>query len=382
MRKIAWILCCGLMAQLLCGCSPRFLPQPRDIANVELVRTLAVDSAPKDQIKVTASSGAKRGGADGDGSQKPLILEQEASTVFAACQMMQKSGSGYVTYGHVTECVIGKEAAEAGIDRILDYIQRDYEMRLDTLIFFTREEASEVIHKASGAESAATDRLQEIEKELPLESKGWPCTVREFLTDLYDNGWAMMPVVKLEGEQDQHTLLSDGMALFQGAKVKDYFPAELGRSVCLLLNKGEMSYLDLETQENGAAGLKITVQNCKWDAQWQGDQLTDLTAKLKIQADLSEVSGELDTLDDETLREMEQTLAEKLTREVAQVLKREQSVGDFLHLKRTLMTQYPGKAGALQQEWENWRKRLTFHVETSCVIQQSYDVSQGIGTAE
>lgn len=47
----------------------------------------------------------------GSGGKEPLILEREAGTVFAACQMIQKSGSGYVSYGHVTECIIGKGAA-------------------------------------------------------------------------------------------------------------------------------------------------------------------------------------------------------------------------------------------------------------------------------
>ena len=378
MRKVAWILCCVLTANLLCGCSPRFLPQPKDISNVELVRTLAVDSAQKGRVKVTVSSGAKREDS-GSGGKEPLILEQEASTVFAACQMIQKSGSGYVTYGHVTECVIGKDAAEAGIDRILDYIQRDYEMRLDTLIFFIEETAAEVITKSASEDIAATDRLQEIGKELPLESKGWASTVREFLTDLYDNGWAMMPVVRLEKEAEQHTLVSDGMALFQETSLKGRFPPEMGRGVCLLLNRGEMSYLDLDTQEDGVAGLKLTGQNCNWSARWQGEELTDLTANIQVQADLSEVSGKLDDLDEDTMSRMEQTLAETLAGEAAHVLEQEQQVGDFLHLKRTLMTQYPMKAGLIQRNWEKWQKNLNFHVKTSCVIQQSYDVSRGVG---
>lgn len=378
MRKVAWILCCVLTANLLCGCSPRFLPQPKDISNVELVRTLAVDSAPNGRVKVTVSSGAKREDS-GSGGKEPLILEQEASTIFAACQMIQKSGSGYVTYGHVTECVIGKGAAEAGIDRILDYIQRDYEMRLDTLIFFTEETAGEIVAKSGSKDIAATDRLQEIGKELPLESEGWACTVREFLTDLYDNGWAMMPVVRLEKEEEQQTLVSDGMALFQETNLKGRFPPELGRGICLLLNQGDMSYLDLDTKGDGVAGLKLTGQKCKWSAQWQGDELTDLTANIQVQADLSEVSGKLDELNEDAMSRMEQTLAKTLTDEAIQVLEQEQQVGDFLHLKRTLMTQYPMKAGLIQQKWEQWQKSLTFHVKTSCVVQQSYDVSRGVG---
>lgn len=381
MKKAAWILCCVLTANLLCGCSPRFLPQPKDISNVELVRTLAVDSAPEERVKVTVSSGVKQE-ESGSGGKEPLILEREADTVFAACQMIQKSGSGYVSYGHVTECIIGKGAAEAGIDRILDYIQRDYEMRLDTLIFSTEGTAAEIVTKSGGKDIAATDRLQEIGKELPLESKGWACTVREFLTDLYDNGWAMMPVVRLEKEEEQHTLVSDGMALFREAKLQEKFPPELGRGICLLLNQGDMSYLDLATQEDGVAGVKLTGQNCKWNACWEGEVLTDLTAEIQVQVDLSEVSGELDELDEDTMSRMERILAKTLTGEVVQVLEQEQKLGDFLHLKRTLMAQYPMKAALIQRQWEQWRKNLTFHVTTGCVIQQSYDVSRGVGQGE
>lgn len=143
--------------------------------------------------------------------------------MFAACQIIQKSGSGHVTYGHVSECVIGREAAQSGIDRVLDYIQRDYEMRLNTMIFLTEETAAGVVNKLSEKDSAATDRLQELSRELPLESKGWSCNVGEFLTDVYDNDWAMMPVVRLKKEGEQYSLVSDGMALFQGSRLRKVF---------------------------------------------------------------------------------------------------------------------------------------------------------------
>ena len=164
--------------------------------------------------------------------------------------------------------------------------------------------------------------------------------------------------------------------------MQEKFPPELGRGICLLLNQGDMSYLDLATQEDGVAGVKLTGQNCKWNACWEGEVLTDLTAEIQVQVDLSEVSGELDELDEDTMSRIERILAKTLTGEVVQVLEQEQKLGDFLHLKRTLMAQYPMKAALIQRQWEQWRKNLTFHVTTGCVIQQSYDVSRGIGQGE
>ena len=110
--------------------------------------------------------------------------------------------------------------------------------------------------------------------------------------------------------------------------------------------------------------------------------LTDLTAEIQVQVDLSEVSGELDELDEDTMSRIERILAKTLTGEVVQVLEQEQKLGDFLHLKRTLMAQYPMKAALIQRQWEQWRKNLTLHVTTGCVIRQSYDVSRGVGQGE
>lgn len=378
MRKVACILGCLLTAQLLCGCSPRFLPRSEDISEMKLVRTLAVDNAADKDLKVTVSSGIEQLNSGSGVGGKPLILNQEADTVFSACQMIQKSGSGYVTYGHVTEFLVGKQAAEAGIDRMLDFIQRNYEMRLDTMLFLAEGEAAEVVTKSVSKEMAATDRLQELERELPLESKGWPCNAGEFLTDLYDNNWAMMPVVKLEREEKQVNLKADGMAVFGGTKLHTILDQETSWGACLLANKGKMSYLDIKTQNGGVAGLMISGQDCQWEAQWEGDQITSLTANIQIQANISEVSEDLGKIEEDKIKEieeMEQSLARVVNRAAVKALQQEQQLGDFLHLERTLAVQHPLKVRHVREHWEQWLEQLSLQVNTTCVIQQSYDVS-------
>ena len=377
MKRMGITLCAVLAAGVLTGCTSDFLPRSRDISHVELVRTIAVDRAEGDQVKITASSGVKRN-ADGS-SGKPLILTQEAETVFSACQMIQKGGSGYVSYGHVTECVVGTEAAKTGIDRMLDYVQRDFEMRLDMLLFLAEQgEASELLKKTASEETSATERLQEIDQELPLRSEAWPCTAREFLVDLYDNGWAMMPVAKLKKETDEYGLSVSGMALFYEAKLVEELEPEIGRGACLLLNQGEVSYEDVTLKDGGVAGLKLTGENCRWTAQWTGDTLTGLTAEIQVDADLAEVSGAVELQEPSTIQEIEARLAAQVTEEAAAALEKEKEHGDFLHLERKLAAQYPGKVQQIHACWDQWLENLTFHVKTQAVIKQSYDVGRGV----
>ncbi len=377
MRKIAIMLCAALTVGMLTGCDSNFLPRSQDISHVELVRTIAVDSGEQDRVKITVSSGVKRT-VDGSTS-KPLILEQEAETVFSACQMIQKNGSGYVSYGHVTECVVGKEAARAGIDRVLDYIQRDFEMRLDTLLFLLDQgEAGTLLNRTADKDSAATERFQEIAREMPLKSESWPCSVREFLVDLYDNGWSMMPVVKLAKERDGYGISTSGMALFYETELADQLDTQTSQGACLLLNQGKVGYEDLTLKEGGVVGLKLTDENCNWSVQWTGDTLTGMTAELQVTADLAEVSGTVDLQEAAVLREIEEKLSARITEEAVAALRKEKEHGDYLHLEREVAVRYPGKIKLICENWDQWLDALTFHINTRAAIRQSYDVGRGV----
>lgn len=58
-------------------------------------------------------------------------------------------------------------------------------------------------------------------------------------------------------------------------------------------------------------------------------------------------------------------------------LEKMKAYGDFLHLKRKLTGQYPGRVELIQARWEQWLETLTFHVTARAVVKQSYDVNRG-----
>lgn len=377
MRRAAVVLCCGLLSGLLTGCSPTFLPRSQDLSKVELMRTIAVDYAPDDEINVTVSGG-NRQSANGEAG-KPLVLEQRAKTLFAACQMIQKSGSGYVSYSHVTECVVGEGAAKAGIDQLLDYIQRDFEMRSDASLFVDDwETADELVRKTGNETMATTDRLQEINRKLPLKSESWPCTVRQFMVDHYDNRWAAIPAIKLNQDGKECSIESNGIALFQNTKMVKLLDSKTSRGACILTNKGEEGYVDVNLKGGGIAGLKITGETCRWKGQWQGDRLVELTADIQLRADLTEVNDKVNLQREDVLQEVEQRLSQTVTEEARAALQQERQLGDYLHLERQFIVQYPFKSGALRENWSQWIKAVPIRIQTRAVLERSDDVYRGL----
>lgn len=102
-----------------------------------------------------------------------------------------------------------------------------------------------------------------------------------------------------------------------------------------------------------------------------------LSAELDVKADLAEVSGKASSQDAPEMQKIEERLAAQITEEAAAALEKEKAYGDFLHLKRKLTGQYPGRVELIQARWEQWLETLTFHVTARAVVKQSYDVNRG-----
>ena len=378
MRRLAGLLCAGLLLCALTGCAGRFLPETKDIASVELLRTLAVDAGEGERVKVTVSTGVGQGAAG-----KPKRLTRSAETVSAACQTIQQSGTSAVFFGHVTDCVVGEALAKEGIGPVLDDIQRDFEMRMDTPIFLVRGvTAEELLEKTAGAELAATDQLQEIGRELPLEDRAWPCTVRDILVDRYDNGWSLMPVVRLRREAEGYGVVSDGMALFHGDRLVKRLDAETGRGANLLLDQPQAGYVDVTLPGGVRANLKLTGAACRWRPRWTGKRLAALTAEVSAEADLTELDDPDGVWEERNLRELERELARQVADQVKQALREERTEGDFLHLERRLIVQCPGKVGEIRKNWDRWREELDLRATVNATVRQSYDVSRSSDKAE
>ena len=372
MRRITVLLAAALLLGTLTGCAGRFLPETKDIASVELLRSMAVDAVAPDRVRVTVSTGVGQGA-----SGKPRLLRRTAGTVSAACQTIQQSGASAVFFGHVTDCVVGEALARRGIGPVLDDFRRDFELRTDTPIFLARGvTAGELLERTAGPELAAADQLQEIGRELPLEDRAWPCTVRDTLVDLWDNGWSMMPVVRLRREAAGYEIVSDGMALFRDGKLVRRLDRETGEGANLLLGQPQAGFVEVSLK-NGRGNLKLVKADCRWRPRWRGETLTALTAEVRVETYLTEISGSEGSLEEGKVAELEHQLAKRTAEQVEKALRAERDLGDYLHLARRLCVQCPRRARRIHARWERWRKELDLRVKVDATVRQSYDVDRG-----
>lgn len=378
----------------LSGCNSDLLPRVRDITQVKLMRTIALDPGEEGRVKITVSGNTQKEGDDGQ-TQPPLILSQEALTVFGGCLSLQRDSDGYVEFGHLTECVLGEELARQGIEGITDFIERDFAMRLETKLFLVEGAAGEeAVNGTASKSTALTDRLTAISQDRSLGGPDWPYTLRELLSQLQDNGSGLMPVITLEdnpeydpesqGETPEKEVHLKGLAFFSEYKLGDILSPEESRGTALLTEQDQLDSVEVELDNGTTAGLQLVNSWCRLEPVFDGTgRLTGVTARIGAIGELCELKGWADPMEETVIAELEEKFAQALQADAQAALDRSQEEGvDFLHLRRQLITKCALRAPDIRDNWEDWFSQLELKAVVEGRVERSYDVNRPMAKEE
>lgn len=364
------------------------LPQARDITQVKLIRTLALDQGENESLKLTASGNLRKEG-DGGQAQPPLILSQEAGTISAGCTGLQRQSDGFVEFGHLAECVIGEELARQGLEDVADYVSRDFSMRMESKLFLVSgATGEEAVKGAASQNSAITDRLTAISQDRSLGGRKWPYTFRQLISQLEDNGCALLPVLTLtdnpdfdpegKGETPEKELQLSGLAFIREGKLADYLTPEESEGAALLTNQDQKDTIEVCLPDGSVAGVQLLYAQRSLEPEFdQGGRLTGLTVRIRTTGELSEMMGTADPNQPEILEQLSQGYREQLRLWAQAALDRSQEEGaDFLHLRRSLLCASPLKAEEILADWKETFPTLELKVEIEGQVERSYDVDR------
>lgn len=366
-----------LLCLVLTGCSGNLLPDSQDITRVELMRTLALDKGEEKPLLVTVSSAVKAG-TEGSEPLPPVVLSEEGATVYGACLSIRTQGDGYVSYGAVNQCLVSEEAVEEGLSDLLAFLKQDYEMRMDTKLFLASgRPAGDFLEQMATDKSSATDRLESISRDYKLESEGWVVTVRQALIDLADNGCALLPVIELTEGEDEMEIEARGMAWISNDQVQEHLCDEEARAAAILTGMAEDGVVEVTMSNGDVAGLSLTSLTCAWEPVWQEGVLTGIGCQMSAKADIAEMQGASDLLDQDVVEELERALSADLQGQVEGVLNKVQEAEvDVFHLRRQMRLQCASKSALIEENWDEWYTNLALSVNVVSNVERGYDVGR------
>jgi len=145
-RLIAFVLGAAL---LLGGCrhADGIGGNYREIEDMLLVQTLGVDTCGGGvRLTVCADQPAE--------TAAPLLLSRGAESILQAMDASQDyAARGTLFFAHAREIVLGEDYAASGIAPLLDFAERDVQMRLETDLYVVRADTADALILGFGDEN-------------------------------------------------------------------------------------------------------------------------------------------------------------------------------------------------------------------------------------
>ena len=364
-----------LLLLLLAGCSGRWIYSDyREIDQMELIQALGADEE-RGRITVTASTG---------GLPEPVVLRSTSVSMSRAMRQMQDYTSRkYIFFGHTAHLLLGEAAAEQGVEKYLEHMERSGEMRLNTFLYVVRGgTAQEAISSAGKSGDGVVDLLTSLEKDVQLMSESHVFTCGETAEMLAEQGCCLAAAISLVRQEDilagedPLTLSAAGYAILKDGRLAGYLDPDLARGANLLMGLSGEDILEVPDGSGGWAALRLIRSQVSYLPEYRDRELTGLRIRVKLDCSMDELSPSADTRDPETREKLIAGAEELELERIRRVLERSRSLAaDFCGIGKQVRAGRPLAFDAAAETWEERFPTLPLEAEVSCRLLQTRDKS-------
>ena len=357
MKKL-WF--CVLTCMLLTGC--RWLPQPREMGDMALVRCVGVDPA-GEEVNLTLSTGPQAQGTQG-GEKPALCLSAYGKSLSGAAQSAQLQSEKSLFFGYVDQLLLGEEQV-GEISPVLHWLSGDRELSLGAHLWVIRGDTARAAVE-SGGEEGVDARLANLRMEGKVGVAPMSRTAREVAIALEELGCAYAPALELKEEK----LTPDGYAVLTPEGLTGYLEGEAARGLELLAQKPMAQLLELEVDGNR---VTVRLSRSKLDCQgvFGGDGLEKLELKCRVQVEVVQQDAAMTAQEREQLAEKIRGEVERRVQGAAEQLQRWKS--DCVALRSRLALAEPWYTPSRTGQWNEIfaRAEVTVSAEVTLGMERS-----------
>ncbi len=384
-RRGAAVLCASIIiiVSLLAGCAGGGIyANYSAIEDLQLVKTLAVDRAGVEGTALTVSTGS--GGA----GETPLVLRGEGGGLSEAIDALRdRTPRGDLFFDHTRFIVLGEDYAAAGIRALLDFTERDVQLRLGTELFVLRgADAGSLVSAAAETEFDVGEALDSVKRVVSDRADSSVDDLRRTAVALSEYGAALVCAIapaETEGHifpaEEGETPVPAGYAVLHGGALAGYLEGAEAEAASLLTGRAARFLRTAPLPDGGGATLLCEPEGVELSVQWRGDGTPELAVDVRLAAVVTEIEGDAQSVTDPAALAALGAAAEaQVRRDIEAVLARSRELdADFLALGGVLRRSGAARFAALGA---GWLRELDCTVTVRCAVAHSYDLNDPVGT--
>lgn len=362
-RILAWIILISLLPAVLTGCWDR-----KELDTMAIIQAVGIDRTEDGQISLTLQlllpgkiKGPAEKGGD-DGGKGVWILTSTGQTVFEALRDATIESDRKLYFAHNKLFVIGEEAARTGVKPLVDFLDRDHDVRRLSYFFIARGKAQDIIEGEHEQEKIPAKAIEGLAKASGATSKLPIMSLHDFLKTLASK--TSDPVApgieiverKKEGKAKKFVRL-DGTAIFNRDKLTGWFDGRETRGLLWVLGKVKSGIMVVKSplEETKNVSLEIIRASSEIKPEIINGKLV-INVEVKEEGNIGEQMSELDLTEPlDVFKELEKRQAAAIEEEInAALAKAQKEWGvDIFKFGDAVHREFPKEWKELKKRWDD-----------------------------
>lgn len=371
-RKFLKTAICIILIMSLSGCWNR-----RELDTLGVVMGVGVDK-PMESGKVQITAQVVKPGEiklhnkEGDGSSTQAFwnVSDTGDTVFSTLRDIANKSSRKLFFPHNQVIILSKPIAEEGIQKYIDFFERDPETRVNVWVLISQGTAMGILNVKSELEKVPANNIAKlIQGEAAATSQTRAVRLRDLVTGLMSKTTAStVPFVKISSDGDKEAAIISGTAVFKGDRLVGSMDKHEGRGLLWVLGDVKSGIIEVEGSGNDKVCLEIISASSKIVPEINNNKIT-IRININEEGNIGEQTGPENLSKLTEVASLEKKKADVIRGEVMAAVKKAQELdadvfgfGDAVHKK------YPKQWRMLEDNWDEIFKGIQVEVDVKAKL--------------
>ena len=370
MNKVKFVVLVSLILSILLmtGCW-----NYREIETLSIVAGLSVDRGGSGSgYHLTFDTVDVTGGKEN--SSKSKLIESDGSTIYDAVRNTIKKSDKQVYFGDCKVIVISEQIARDGLAPVLDWLNRDHELRNDLNLCISREKTAQDVLNLKGLTnqiaSIETDKI--VVNNSKYLSKAPRVKLFEAGNMLSGKGISLvLPVLHITGNMGDQAAELDGTALFKGDKLIGYLDCDESKLFLFATDKVKGGLFNVK-QDSQTPDISLEIKSSKTNITTLCmGEAPQIKIDIKMQCIIDEIQTTTDYGTADGVKEIECSAAKQIEDGIKQLISDVQAQydSDIFGFGNTLNQNNAKCWKNMQSNWDSIFKTLKVEVTAKVEIQ-------------
>ncbi len=262
----------------------------------------------------------QQGGGGGQGgksstSEQVKILQSSGATLFDAIRNATLQVGRKLYFSNNRAYVIGEDVCKSGISKILDFMERNEQIKPTEHMYVAKGKASDILTFKKDGQYIPAENFDEMSENSIQTSKLVDVELLETYKDV-SNGIIdpVLPVATIQADESGENILElDGTAIFRDNKLVGFLNSNETRGYLWIDGKVQGGVIHFDLPQGGTASMAILSSSSKIKAQ-NNSGTPSISVNVKLSTKISEIESSKSLIINEKLISKLKTLQENVVK--------------------------------------------------------------------